>query len=194
MHVINECNNKLTIVTGAAGPDLVFSYSSLIGIIYNNTFILNEYYSNYSNTTGRHINTVFNEYYASYLIKVSNNTFNKLEAAGFKEVDLKEVLRLNKIEFYSLLNIEGFKKDLKTGAINTNNYLDCLINLNQKIELLTGNRLEVINSNLIELKTRYKLVKTYKTNNITFNIIKTYNKSSKKLINVKCNNIKAAAL
>ena len=54
-------NNKLLVVE-LNNVKFIFSYDALIGFIYKNTFFIELYYKNYSNTTNKHISYIKNEY------------------------------------------------------------------------------------------------------------------------------------
>ena len=198
MKIEKYCNNKLTLVQINNKIILVYSYNTNIGIIYNNHLILNEYYINYSKTTSKHIYYIkYDLYYfkSCNIITCTYKTFNNIIDNNYNINVLDNIIKKHDNNYYSLEYIKEFKED-----INNNNYKsfnERILLLDKHIELINNKRISIINTNNLELKTRYKDVITYKINNyISFDIIKTYkkNKGGAPLINIKCNNIKAAAV
>ena len=175
MKIYKNCNNKLTIV-GTKDVDYIFSYSSLIGIAYQNTFILNEYFIKYSKTTGLHINTAKDLY--SYFIPVKFSTFKELEASNFEKGLLNLVLAEDKTAFKIKAILEA-KKDL----IKTNNDYLNLINL-----LKSYAAVNPFNISFKELKSVNKELLSFKAGAVTFNILKTYTKGGR-LKSIKINRI-----
>lgn len=195
MNINKYCNNKLTLVQINNKVTLVYSYTSLIGIIYKSRFIINEYYINYSVTTSKHIYYIKYDLYYKEVITCTNKTFNNIIDNNYNINVLDNIIKKHDNNYYSLEYLKDFKED-----INNNNYKsfnDHLLLLDKHIELINNKRISIINTNNLELKTRYKDVIIYKINDyISFDIIKTYkkNKGGAPLINIKCNNIKAAAV
>ena len=186
-HNIGSLNNKLNSIN-INNVDLYFSYDSLIAIKYNNFLLIDSYYKNYSVTTNKHLSYIkhYNEYYNIY---VDSNLFDQITKDNINIDLIESIIKEHKNTYYSLEYIKEFKNNIKYKNIDSNNFYDSFINLNNHIELLNNKRLELIKDQYKELKTKDHLILTYKINNISFNIIKSFNKKDKKLSNIQFNKL-----
>lgn len=188
-HNIGSLNNKLNSIN-INNINLYFSYDSLIAIEYNNFLLIDSYYKNYSNTTNKHLNYIkhYNDYYNIY---VNLNLFDQITKNNINIDLIESIIKEYKNTYYSLEYIKEFKDGIKYKTIDSNNFYDSFINLNNHIELLNNKRLELIKNQIKELKTVTKHYLTYKINNIEFIIIKTYsNNKNKKLKNIQFKGLK----
>lgn len=188
-HNIGSLNNKLNSIN-INNINLYFSYDSLIAIEYNNFLLIDSYYKNYSNTTNKHLNYIkhYNDYYNIY---VNLNLFDQITKNNINIDLIESIIKEYKNTYYSLEYIKEFKNNIKYKNIDSNNFYDSFINLNNHIELLNNKRLELIKDQIKELKTVTKHYLTYKINNIEFIIIKTYsNNKNKKLKNIQFKSLK----
>ena len=189
-HNIGYLNNKLNSIN-INNVDLYFSYDSLIAIEYNNFLLIDSYYKNYSVTTNKHLNYIkhYNDYYNIY---VNLSLFDQITNGNNININLIEsIIKEYKNTYYSLEYIKEFKNNIKYKNIDSNNFYDSFINLNNHIELLNNKRLELIKDQIKELKTVTKHYLTYKINNIEFIIIKTYsNNKNKTLKNIQFKGLK----
>ena len=188
-HNIGSLNNKLNSIN-INNIELYFSYDSLIAIEYNNFLLIDSYYKNYSVTTNKHLSYIkhYDDYYNIY---VNYNLFDQITKDNINIDLIESIIKEYKNKYYSLEYIKEFKDNIKYKNINSNNFYDSFINLNNHIELLNNKRLELIKDQIKELKTVTKHYLTYKINNIEFIIIKTYsNNKNKTLKNIKFKGLK----
>ena len=144
----------------------VINYYSYICIIINNNIIINDYYYNYSNTTNK---LIYDESSYKNIFIVDNKTFEKILSAYrsnktnklYKFLNQLKELKTFNLYFINKINI---KKDM-------NDILKDLQDINIKDYLL--------NSDLKELKTRYKLINTYKINDLILFESISFNKNYK---------------
>ena len=188
-HNIGSLNNKLNSIN-INNIELYFSYDSLIAIEYNNFLLIDSYYKNYSVTTNKHLSYIkhYDDYYNIY---VNYNLFDQITKDNINIDLIESIIKEYKNKYYSLEYIKEFKDNIKYKNINSNNFYDSFINLNNHIELLNNKRLELIKDQIKALKTVTKHYLTYKINNIEFIIIKTYsNNKNKTLKNIKFKGLK----
>lgn len=182
------------------GIEILISYYTVIGVKYHDTlFITNE---SYSVTTSRHISYYRRGAYYCQEIETAPEDLQTLyrqllndDLTNFyKSIDFL-INRYNNLNKY--LSAVYYLEDL----INKINYSYTSYNhaslFKEAAGLKEGAGLDVQTS-IKELKTRFKVIKTYNLNNyLTFELIETKNKSFKKNINLEVKNIKinkAAAL
>ena len=188
-HNIGSLNNKLNSIN-INNIELYFSYDSLIAIEYNNFLLIDSYYKNYSVTTNKHLSYIkhYDDYYNIY---VNYNLFDQITKDNINIDLIESIIKEYKNKYYSLEYIKEFKDNIKYKNINSNNFYDSFINLNNHIKLLNNKILELIKDQIKELKTVTKHYLTYKINNIEFIIIKTYsNNKNKTLKNIKFKGLK----
>ena len=180
--VYNNCN----IITINKDIDLLFSYNSLIGINYNNYLIFNEHYINYSKTTSKHINLIKEHYYIYYnVITVNNKCFETIINYNYNIDYLKKLINLDNSSYICFETIEQLKTKLLNKDVDLKTFKETFKQFKKDLNKKGINFLKVINYNVEQLKTVEHIKITYKINNISFELIKTYNKGFKKLINVK---------
>lgn len=173
--IYKECNNKLTIVfTG--GVDYIFSYESLIGIGYKNTFILDSYYKNYSVTTNKHISAAKDLY--SYFILVNSGSFTAIKNSNFSKDLLESILK----EYKDGLKVKAILESKKDSLINDKDYLQLIKILGQY------SAVNPVNLQFKELNTVNKTLLSFKAGAVTFNILKTFTKGGQ-LKKIKINRI-----
>ena len=189
MNIKKYCNNKLTLVNLNNKVTLVYSYTSLIGIIYKSRFIINEYYINYSVTTSKHISFIKHDLYYKEVITCTNKTFNNIIDNNYNIDILEDLIRVHDINYYIIEYIEDYINylDIKDHDIK-------LLYLKEHVHLLTNDHLKIIDYKVNYLKTRYKIIITYNINNLSFKIIKTFNINNNKLINIKTSKLLEAAV
>ena len=174
---IAECNNKLNIVQ-FDGVNYIFSYDSLIGLIYKDCFILDDYYKGYSATTNRHIAYIKNDFnYYGQFIPVKSKTFRELKQTKFN-LDVIDCIIKRDIENKQINHILWNFKE----AITVNNFNEQLKELKENLKEITENELKVIDQNVEKLKTVTQLRVTYKINEITFKLIFSYSNDKKKAL------------
>jgi len=193
--LFKECNNKLIAIYNN-GITYLFSYESLIAIIYNDYLILNSFYKNYSNTTNKHIAFIKNYFRLYDIIELNYNTFKELRSNDFKTDSLEKLIKYTKESYYIKEYIKELKISINSKEYNIKNFYDSYINLRHHIELIKGSdALRLEKDQIKELKTVTKHYLTYKVNNIEFIIIKTYsNNKNKTLKNIKISNIKELSI
>ena len=180
--VYNNCN----IITINKDIDLLFSYNSLIGIHYNGYLIFNEYYINYSKTTSKHINLIKEHYYIyNNVITVTNKCFETIINCNYNIDYLKKLINLDISSYICLRTVEHLQTKLLNKDVDLNTFKETFKQFKTELNRNGINFLKVINYNVEQLKTVEHIKITYKINNISFELIKTYNKGFKKLINVK---------
>ena len=183
LETIQQCNNKLAIVTHNY-IKYVFSYDRLIGVIYNGVFLLDGYYKNYSTTTNRHIH--YNKYNVGDHYVIKSDTFDSiihnetLTLNRLKEVIdqlfINDKLHSLILRFKYNLNISTFENDFK--------------NLKNDILQITDNPLNIDQSVKV-LKTVTQLKIKCSINQISFNLILSFsNNKNKKLKNIRLEKIK----
>lgn len=180
--------------------EILISYYTVIGIKYHDVlFITNE---SYSVTTSKHIS-----YYrrgAYYLKEIGT-------APGDLHILYRQLLKDDLTNFYESISFLVNRYNNLNKYLGAAYYLEDLINeidysynsynhvclFKEAAGLREGAGLEV-QTDIKELKTRFKVIKTFNLNNyLTFQLIETKNKSFKKNLNLEVKNIKinkAAAL
>ena len=175
------------------GIEILISYYTIIGVKYHDVlFITNE---SYSVTTSKHIS-----YYrrgAYYCQEVET-------APGDLQILYRQLLNEDLTNFYKSIDFLINRRNNLNKYLGAVYYLEDLINkidysytsynhislFEEAAGLNEGAGLEV-QTNIKELKTRFKVIKIFNLNNyLTFQLIETKNKSFKKNLNLEVKNIK----
>ena len=173
--IYKDCNNKLTIVFNK-DVEFIFSYDSLIGIAYKNTFILDSYYKNYSATTNKHISAAKDLY--SYFILVNSGTFTAIKNSNYSKDILESILK----EYKDGVTVKAILESKKDALTNDKDYLQLIKILGQY------SAINPVNLEFKELKTINKTLLSFKAGAVTFNILKTFTKGGQ-LKKIKINRI-----
>lgn len=189
--IFEQCLNNKLLVVEVDNIKLVFSYDSLIGFIYKNTFFIEYYYKNYSNTTNKHIAYIKNEYFVNSVFVetslfeyiVSQNEFETLYNSYKKYNEFVQDFneKINQMLYYSIDAYEFLQN-----VYNLKHFKEFQFNIDVEQVILSNKIKETIKLNSMVFNSFDLKINQYKTlkkeTNKDFNVKINFDKIKKEFI------------